>query len=149
MIEQLAIALTTVPAILMTQIPRPGLQKWACWIGLAGQPFWFHHAWSTGSWGVFLTAVAVTLGWLVGIWIHWIRRAPAATPEAPTYSADVGRDKVIFSSERLLTPPQWEAMVAVLERLLSDSDVRVVLLPPGVRLSSVVQSRVDRCGRDA
>ncbi len=36
---------------------RHGLRKYAPWLGIAVQPFWFWETWQRGQWGIFLLFV--------------------------------------------------------------------------------------------
>lgn len=74
MIEQILIAVTTVPAVFLTQSNSAALRKWACIAGLAGEPFWFYSSWQTSSWGIFVTAIAVTLCWAMGVKTYWMTK---------------------------------------------------------------------------
>ena len=40
--DQIAIVLTGTTAIWLSQDERAAWRKWACIIGLCGQPFWFY-----------------------------------------------------------------------------------------------------------
>lgn len=73
MLDQMLIAVTTIPAVFLSQSSRVGLQRWACLFGLAGEPFWFYSSYQTQSWGVFAVAIAVTFGWLMGFRNFWLR----------------------------------------------------------------------------
>lgn len=46
MIDQIAIALTGVVAIFLTQSSNPEHRRYACLFGMASQPFWFYAAWT-------------------------------------------------------------------------------------------------------
>ena len=59
MIEQIAIALTGVVAIFLSQSKSEKARKYACLFGLAGQPFWFWSAYSAEQWE-FLFSVSST-----------------------------------------------------------------------------------------
>lgn len=75
MIEQLAIALTGVVAIVLVQSKSERLRRFACLFGLAGQPFWFYSAWQAEQWGVFVLCALYTVAWGHGFVAHWVRRA--------------------------------------------------------------------------
>ena len=74
MIEQLAIALTGVTAIVLVQLKNERLSRFACLFGLAGQPFWFYSAYQAEQWGVFGLCVLYTAAWGHGFIVHWVRR---------------------------------------------------------------------------
>ena len=75
MIEQLAIALTGVTAIVLVQSKSEQLRRFACLFGLAGQPAWFYSAYQAEQWGVFGLCVLYTMAWGHGFLVHWVRRA--------------------------------------------------------------------------
>ncbi len=75
MIEQLAIALTGVTAIVLVQSKSERLRRFASIFGLCGQPFWFYAAYQAEQWGVFGLCVLYTAAWGHGFWVHWVRRA--------------------------------------------------------------------------
>jgi hypothetical protein len=72
MFEQVAIALTGVTAIWLTQSAHEDWKKYACLFGIAGQPFWFYSAYSNEQWGVFALCIAYTWCWIMGIWNNWV-----------------------------------------------------------------------------
>lgn len=72
--EQIAIALTGVVAIWLSQDKRDGWRRYACLFGLAGQPFWFYSAWSTEQWGIFVLCIFYTWAWFKGFRNHWLQR---------------------------------------------------------------------------
>jgi hypothetical protein len=71
MFDQVMILLLGPLAIWMTQDKRDRIRKWACIIGLASQPFWFHSAWEAGMWGIFLAHFAYLYSWLRGYKLNW------------------------------------------------------------------------------
>lgn len=75
LITQTAIALLGPTAIWLSQSRSPRFQRWACIVGLAGQPFWFWAVWDSGQWGV---AVVCALAWLKGLWVHWLAPRPSS-----------------------------------------------------------------------
>ncbi|MBP8150223.1 MAG: hypothetical protein KAY21_10940 [Limnohabitans sp.] len=72
-IDQLAIMLTGVSAAWILNGPEGRARRYACLIGLAGQPFWFWSTWSHGQWGMFIVTAGFTLAYLRGVWLTWIR----------------------------------------------------------------------------
>lgn len=72
MISQLAIAVTGVVAIWLTQQGNNNLKKYACLFGLAGQPFWFYSAYQTEQWGIFLLCLFYTYSWSLGVKNNWL-----------------------------------------------------------------------------
>lgn len=75
--EQLGIALTGVTAIFLSQSKNVRLARWACILGLIGQPFWFIAAWKAEQWGIFALCFLYTFSWLRGLWNFWIAPARA------------------------------------------------------------------------
>ncbi|MDP6651424.1 MAG: hypothetical protein QGF90_04850 [Gammaproteobacteria bacterium] len=59
-------------AVYLTQQQNRTLQKYACLVGLAGQPVWFYVTWQLQQWGMFICAVVFTFSWLLGAWNHWV-----------------------------------------------------------------------------
>lgn len=74
MIEQLGILLTGLLAITLTQLRAEKWRRWACVVGMAGQPFWFVSAWKAQQWGVLVAVAGYTVAWGIGIWTYWLRR---------------------------------------------------------------------------
>lgn len=72
MIEQLIIAITGVVAIFLTQSRYESRQKYACLIGLAGQPFWMMATYQSEQWGMFVLTLFYSLAWCRGIWVFWL-----------------------------------------------------------------------------
>ncbi len=72
--EQIAIALTGVIAIWLTQQKRNNLKKYACLFGIAGQPFWFYSAYNADQWGIFTLCFFYTYSWGLGIKNHWFTK---------------------------------------------------------------------------
>ena len=72
MIEQTLIALLGIASIWLVNDPRQSHQRWACVIGLIGQPFWFYASWQADQWGIFTLSIAYALAWLRGFHRHWI-----------------------------------------------------------------------------
>ncbi len=62
------IALTGVVAAWVNQDPRGRVRRWACVVGLIGQPFWFYSTITAGQWGTFAVTVGYTVAYLRGIW---------------------------------------------------------------------------------
>ena len=70
--EQVAIALTGIVAIWLTQQGNNGWKKYACLFGLVGQPFWFYSAYMSEQWGIFILCIFYTYGWLLGFKNNWL-----------------------------------------------------------------------------
>lgn len=65
--DQLMIALTGVVAAWVNQDPRGHVRRWACIVGLIGQPFWFYSTIVAGQWGTFAVTVGYTAAYVRGI----------------------------------------------------------------------------------
>ena len=70
--DQIGIALTGVIAIWLTQDARESRRKYACILGLLGQPFWFYSAWSAEQWGIFILCFFYAWAWYKGFHLHWV-----------------------------------------------------------------------------
>lgn len=76
--EQIAIALTGVVAIWLSQDRRENWRKFACLFGMAGQPFWFYTSWSAQQWGIFVLRFFYTwAAWFKGVRQFWLVRRRA------------------------------------------------------------------------
>tara|TARA_R110000868_G_scaffold111743_6_gene301449 strand:- start:429 stop:653 length:225 start_codon:yes stop_codon:yes gene_type:complete len=73
--EQMIIAATGALAIFLTQQRNAALQKYACLVGMAGQPFWLMATYQADQAGMFALSAFYTLTWAMGVWTHWIRPA--------------------------------------------------------------------------
>jgi hypothetical protein len=76
---QTMIALTGSVAVWLTQDADPRRRRWACIVGMIGQPFWIYMSWTIGTWGVFLTSLLYTYAWARGIHLHWVVQQADAT----------------------------------------------------------------------
>jgi len=72
--DQIAIALTGVVAIWLTQQSNDGWKGYACLFGMAGQPFWFYAAYSAEQWGILILTLFYTYSWILGIKNNWLSR---------------------------------------------------------------------------
>lgn len=70
--EQIGIALTGAVAVWLSQDKREGWRKYACILGLIGQPFWFYATWKAEQWGMFGLCFMYTWGWFKGFRNHWL-----------------------------------------------------------------------------
>lgn len=70
--EQIAIAVTGVIAIYLSQQSNEKLKKYACILGIIGQPFWFYSAYKAEQWGIFMLCFFYTYSWSVGLTNNWI-----------------------------------------------------------------------------
>lgn len=76
MVDQLAIAMTGVTAIFLTQSRHESRRRYACLFGMVGQPFWIYAAWSAGQWGILALTTLYTWAWAKGVWTHWLAPVP-------------------------------------------------------------------------
>lgn len=72
--EQIAIALTGVIGIWLSQDKRDSFRKYACIFGLAGQPFWFYSSYHAEQWGIFILCGFYTWAWLKGFKNNWLTK---------------------------------------------------------------------------
>ena len=78
-LDQIAITLTGVIAVWLTQDKRLTWRRCACIFGLLAQPFWFYAAWKAEQWGIFAICALYTYAWARGVWTHWLSPYPQAT----------------------------------------------------------------------
>lgn len=71
-VPQIAIMLTGVTAIWLTQSKSVDARRYACLFGMAGQPFWFWSAIEAEQWGITVMCCLYTAAWAKGIKTHWI-----------------------------------------------------------------------------
>lgn len=78
-IGQFIILVSGAIAIWLTQQPNTGWQRYACLVGIVGQPFWLYSTWEAQQFGMFGLSVFYTYSWLLGIKVHWLdaRRSQA------------------------------------------------------------------------
>lgn len=69
--EQIGIALCGVTAIWLSQDSRGSVRRWACLLGLAGQPFWFYATYKASQWGMFGLCFLYTWAWFKGFRSNW------------------------------------------------------------------------------
>ena len=72
--DQVMILCTGVPAVFLTQSRKEQWRRYACLLGMAGQPFWIYAAVSAEQWGILVINCLYTFAWAKGIWVHWLRR---------------------------------------------------------------------------
>lgn len=73
MIVQLILVVTGVVAIWLTQQKNEAWKKYACIMGMIGQPFWFISAYQAEQWGIFIVCFGYTYVWWLGIRNHWLK----------------------------------------------------------------------------
>lgn len=71
--SQSIIMITGIVAIWLTQDPLPERARWACIVGLIGQPFWIGETYAQGQYGMLALSVVYTLAWCRGVWVYWIK----------------------------------------------------------------------------
>ena len=74
MIDQIGIAFTGVTAIWLTQQHREEWKKYACLLGMAGQPFWFYSSYVAEQWGIFVLCFFYAYSWGIGIKNNWFKK---------------------------------------------------------------------------
>jgi hypothetical protein len=74
--EQVAIALFGVAAIFLSQSKDEEWRKWACIVGMCGQPFWVVSAYQAEQFGVLILTGFYTVAWAKGIYTNWIAGSP-------------------------------------------------------------------------
>jgi hypothetical protein len=80
-IVQIAIAVIGVLAAWINQDPTERTRRWACVIGIVGQPFWFYTAWQANQWGVLAVTAGYTLAFMRGIKVYWLCAKPTQIPQ--------------------------------------------------------------------
>lgn len=74
MIDQIAIALTGVVAIWLSQDKRENFRKYSSIFGLIGQPFWFYSAYEAEQWGIFVLCFFYAYAWGRGFINNWVKK---------------------------------------------------------------------------
>jgi len=74
MIEQIAIFITGISAVWLSQDEKSVRRKYACLFGLASQPFWFYASYKASQWGVLTLSFFYTIAWAKGFYVYWIKR---------------------------------------------------------------------------
>ena len=93
-LDQIAILLTGVIAVWLTQDKRVSWRRWAPIFGLLAQPFWFYAAWKADQWGIFAIATLYTYAWARGVWTHWFTSGRTDSAIANSASTQTLRDCV-------------------------------------------------------
>lgn len=73
MIDQIAIAVTGLTAVFLSQTKSENTRKYACLFGLAGQPFWFYATYTAEQWGIFVLCFFYTISWANGLRNYWLK----------------------------------------------------------------------------
>lgn len=74
--DQIAVALLAVFAVGLSQARSRGWRRWACIVGLLGQPLLLYTGWKAGQWEFFVFVALLSVAWFKGLWVYWIA-APA------------------------------------------------------------------------
>ena len=61
-------------AIFLTQQPNRSAQRYACIVGIIGQPVWFYLTYTMEQWGMFVCSLLYTVSWGIGLWRYWIKK---------------------------------------------------------------------------
>lgn len=69
--SQALLCIFGVTAIWLSQSPQP-YPRYACFAGLAAQPFWFYETYTAEQWGIFAISFLYTWSWLKGLRMHWL-----------------------------------------------------------------------------
>ena len=69
---QVAIAITGVLAIWLTNDSNIERRKYASIFRLLGQPFWVYTTYVTAQWGIFILSIVYTFAWLRGFKNNWL-----------------------------------------------------------------------------
>ena len=70
---QVIILLTGAIPIWITQQSNESIKKYACLVGLSGQPFWFYETFSNQQYGIFVLTILYTAIWIIGFYNYWIK----------------------------------------------------------------------------
>lgn len=81
--DQLGIAMFGVAAIWLSQSKSLNAQRYACVLGLLGQPFWLYATWHAAQWGMFSLCFLYTAAWARGFWTHWGSSPRKALTQSP------------------------------------------------------------------
>jgi nicotinamide riboside transporter PnuC len=73
MIDQVAIFMTGIVAVWLSQDEKPERRKYACLFALVGQPFWFYASYQASQWGVMILSIFYTIAWAKGFYLYWIK----------------------------------------------------------------------------
>lgn len=67
---QLGIAIFGLTALWLAMGNNPRGRRWAPFVGLMGQPFWFAFAFETKGWGLGVLVAAYTVVYVRGAWVQ-------------------------------------------------------------------------------
>lgn len=69
--DQIAAALWVVFAVWLSQARSRGWRRWACIVGLLGQPLLLYMGWKAGQWEFLAFTAFLSLAWFRGLWVYW------------------------------------------------------------------------------
>ena len=72
MLIQAIIAITGILSIWLVNDERREWARWACIIGLIGQPFWIYSSLENEQWGIFVLSIIYVFAWLRGLKQYWL-----------------------------------------------------------------------------
>jgi hypothetical protein len=74
-VTQLLLAFFGLTALFMATGKSEKARRWACVVGLLGQPAWLYFAMSVNAWGLFVLSLAYTAVYARGAWIQFGSKA--------------------------------------------------------------------------
>jgi len=70
--DQIFIAITGLAAVFLSQ-STGDKRKYACFFGMASQPFWFYTTYTNEQWGIFALTFFYTYAWVLGFVNNWVK----------------------------------------------------------------------------
>lgn len=67
------ISLCGASAIFLSQSSHEERRKYACILGLIGQPAWFYTSYVSQNWGIFAVCFLYAFSWFKGLWSFWLK----------------------------------------------------------------------------
>tara|TARA_Y100000310_G_C20244643_1_gene606228 strand:- start:17 stop:292 length:276 start_codon:yes stop_codon:yes gene_type:complete len=71
--DQIIIFISGGLAVWMSQDRQIKYQRYACIVGLIGQPFWLYATFNNDQWGMFGLSIFYTIAWLKGVNTYWLK----------------------------------------------------------------------------
>lgn len=71
--DQVIIVITGMLSIWLTQQHRESWKRYACIIGIIGQPFFLYATYTASQWGMLILTMFYTYSWGLGIYNNWFR----------------------------------------------------------------------------
>jgi hypothetical protein len=87
LVVQTLIAVLGVGAVWLSQDRRTSRRKYACIVGLLGQPLWLYATWKAGQWGIFVLSIIYTFAWLKGFQNYWLGPSGHDDDEKDTHAS--------------------------------------------------------------